>query len=445
MWIVVALVVATIVAGGLRHRFYSQWFRLPSNRSDLLPSRDATTRGEVTLDAGGVQIPPGTLAHYSVLLRLTLRARLSGHLFDPYVEMRAGKIVMRQYFERGATGERYLNLSPMFQDDELCASMSRIALRARGLRWKLRGTLETFPVPRFEGARILVLAPHPDDAELAGFGVYMGRNAWVATITAGERSGASPAAQLRRVEESLAVPRLASVPPEQTISLAFPDGTLASMHRDPSTAFRLACEESQPRAQLRALNVVPRFRVAAPDCRWEDLVGELRALLAHARPDIVVAPHPLLDSHPDHVFTAVALETAMRQSNIYPELFLYVVHIAGAPMHPPGGFASVVGLPPLRHAEWVAEQIHSHPLDAVARLIKRQSLLAMSAVRESAGLASETPDRASAVRRLRNRLAGVGAYPASLLRRADRPNEIYYRVRGSEFAALVGRLRATDL
>ena len=92
-------------------------------------------------------------------------------------------------------------------------------------------------------------------------------------------------------------------------------------------------------------------------------------------------------------------------------------------MHPPGGFASVVGLPPLRHAEWVAEQIHSHPLDAVARLIKRQSLLAMSAVRESAGLASETPDRASAVRRLRNRLAGVGAYPASLLRRADRPNE----------------------
>ncbi len=444
MWIVIALLVAAVIAGGLRRHFYAQWFRLPSNRSDLLLSLDGTRHGEVRIDAGGVQIPPGTLAHHSVLLRLTLRSRLSGHLFDPYVEMRMGKFATRQYFERGATGDRYLNLTPLFQDGEDCASISRIALRARGLRWNLSGTLEAFPAPRFDGARILVLAPHPDDAELAGFGVYRERNAWVATITAGEKSGASMAAQLRRVEESVAVPRLASVPCERAITLAFPDGALASMHRNPAAAFRLACEDRLPRARLRALNVLPRFQEAAADCRWEDLVAELRALLAHSRPDIVVAPHPLLDSHPDHVFTAVALEAAMRQSELHPELFLYAVHIAGAPMHPPGDFASVVSLPPLRHAEWIAEQIHSHTLDSAARDAKRRSLLAMSAVRESAGLGPEIRGRQSALRRWRNRLAGVGANPASLLRRADRPNEIYYRVRGSKFAELVSRLRADE-
>lgn len=441
-WIAGALVIAGMAAAVLRSHFYTPWFRLPRERSDQLPSRDGASRLEVTLGADSVRLP-ASLAGHSVLLRLTLHTRLSGHLFDPYIEMRARNVTLRQYFERGATGERYLNLSPMFQHGELQGPTIRIALRARGVRWKSNGTLESFPAPRLDGARVLVLAPHPDDAEVAAFGMYAEHDAWIATITAGEKAGAAVTPS-RRLEESLAVPQLASVPPGRIVSLAYPDGALAGMHRDPSAAFRLACEKTRSRATLRALNVVPEFRVATADCNWGDLIADLCTLLAHARPDIVVAPHPLLDSHSDHRFTALALEAAMRRSDFFPELFLYAVHIEGAPMHPQGDVASVVGLPPIHAAEWVADQIHSHPLKPAMRLAKRRSLLAMSAIRRSAGLAREAGDRQPFARRLRNRLAGLGAYPANLLRRADRPNEIYYRVRGREFAVLVARLTTRD-
>jgi LmbE family N-acetylglucosaminyl deacetylase len=444
MWIAAALVVSVLGAGALRHHLHARWFRLPSRRCDRLPSSDAT-RSEITLDEDGVQLPAATFAGQSVMLRLTLRARLLGVLFDPYIEIRAGRGVTRQYFERGASGERYLNLSSVFQGHEIPAAASHVSLRSRGLRWETNGTLESFSAPRLEGARILVLAPHPDDAELAALGTYAGRDAWVVTITAGERASKTSAGQpRRRIEESLEVPRLASIRPEHIVSLAYPDGALAAMYRDPSAVFRLACEESQPRAGLRALNTVPQFRLAQADCRWTELIDELRALLDHVRPDIVVAPHPLLDSHPDHVYTAVALEAAMRNSGTFPELFLFAVHIAGAPMHPPGDLDSMVGLPPLRHDEWIAEQIHSQPLDADLRLTKRRSLLAMSAVRESAGLEPAAFGRESGLFRWLNRLAGLGAYPASLLRRADRPNEIYYRVHGQRLAALLERLPAGD-
>jgi LmbE family N-acetylglucosaminyl deacetylase len=270
-------------------------------------------------------------------------------------------------------------------------------------------------------AAILVLAPHPDDAEIAAFGLYAHSRAWVATVTAGERgSGLLPAdipasershrAAELRVGDSLTVPQIGEIPPERRVNLVYPDGALQAMFREPSREFALACEPQLSRAQLRARNPVPEFQQGGSGCTWDALVEDLGRLLAHSQPDIIVCPHPG-DSHPDHVFTTVALERALsRSGGKRPLLLLYAVHHAAAPKHPFGPTDAVVGLPPGMDATWAVDAVYSLELGMRQLRGKRQALESMFATR----------------------------WPG-LFRRAWRPNEIYYVLRGEQLSAAIGQ------
>ena len=149
-----------------------------------------------------------------------MRATLLGAFVDPFIEVCFGSINYRQYFERGVSGRRYLNLSPIFQAVQQRAPAVRVRLRGRSIAWGHAGTLELFDSPSIERATRLVLAPHPDDAEIAAFGIYSERLTWVATVTAGELGlptastpissgpdGVRWAARIR-VWDSLTVPQL---------------------------------------------------------------------------------------------------------------------------------------------------------------------------------------------------------------------------------------------
>jgi hypothetical protein len=161
------------------------------------------------------------------------------------------------------------------------------------------------------------------------------------------------------------------------------------------------------------------FREGNPGCTWNNLVDELRMLLELTQPDIVVCPHPLVDIHSDHVFTTVALDRAMHGvQGKRPLLFLYVVHNRGAPSYPFGPAESLVGLPPGGYNGWVADSIYSHPLESDMQQAKYFAVEAMK-------------QEISAF------LSGMSRDPTSFLRRAPRPNEIYYVVRGDMLSELI--------
>src|SRR5581483_7318076 len=103
--------------------------------------------------------------------------------------------------------------------------------------------------------------------------------------------------------------------------LVFPDGQLERMHREPARPFHLGCEESLGRRELRSWNPQAQWRTGTESCTWNELIGELRVLLQQAHPDIVVCPHPALDTHPDHIFTTVALDQALRELGRAPSIF----------------------------------------------------------------------------------------------------------------------------
>jgi LmbE family N-acetylglucosaminyl deacetylase len=431
-----------------RVRGYGRQFHLPTRRTDrLVCSVDPRTIA-VVLRSDGFELPlEPDLTGCTVLLQLSVRANPGGRLLDPYVEFGAGERAFRQYFERGAMGQRYLNLSPLFQGEEVGESR-HVGLRARRLRWGSEAHVLIYPTRKVGPASALVLAPHPDDAEIAAFGLYATHPSWIVTLTAGEKSVAqlpadtsagkrAASAAALRVSDSLLVPGFGKVPPDRRVNLVFPDGKLESMHREPTRPFFLGCAESLGRSELRSWNLHAQWRTGPESCTWNELIDELRALLQAAQPDMVVCPHPGLDTHPDHIFTTVALEQAMRELPWAPLIFLYVVHHRGAPAYPFGPAESVAGPLPGESPEWIAESVYSHPLEPGLRKTKLAALQSMYATADARGRSVRR-----LIRCVADRLAGIDRGPVNLLRRGPRPNELFYVLRGGQLGELVGRALA---
>ena len=90
-----------------------------------------------------------------------------------------------------------------------------------------------------------MIAPHPDDAEIAAFGLYADRQASVVTVTAGNagdmnyRASVSDPAEhyalkgYLRAVDSVTVPWQGNIPPERTANLGYFDGRLDAMYLAP--------------------------------------------------------------------------------------------------------------------------------------------------------------------------------------------------------------------
>jgi LmbE family N-acetylglucosaminyl deacetylase len=489
-----ALTAACLLALGVRRRRYRGALRGTSRRDDVFPTRLRPAMFEVAPGTAGFELPPGVGRDgQTVFLHLSVASTLLGRLFDPSIALafrpaggnpvapRATRGIAFatpevgdwhfQCFERGARGMRYLNLSPLFERRAAGPeeARGRIELNGRFLRWSSRGALLLFPpVPaEVEEGTCLVLAPHPDDAEIAAFGMYARRpkRAWVVTVTAGERGSAalSPLiatdARARwhgdvRVQDSLSIPpALAGVPPAQCGNLVYPDGRLEEMWRAPDQPFALACEAELPRAVLRARN--PRTLLADPgpaggvmaSCTWNGLVAELGRLLESVKPGVVLCPHPSIDTHADHVFTAVALAAALRAvATPRPAIWLYAVHVRDLPMHPFGPPEAIASLPPGGASSSevggsLADAIVSLPLSPDLRRAKYLAIEAAHDLRHQEELGPRTVGQLFCLvkREISSFLASLPPNPQSFLRRAPRPNEIYYLVSPDSLADLVRR------
>ena len=116
-------------------------------------------------------------------MALRIKSTWLGRFIDPVVELSGGADPDRQTFERGVDGLRYLNLT----GQALALSQGELRLRGRFCRLLGEPVLSAFEHPDYSRQRVMVIAPHADDAELAAFGLYSGaEQSWIVTITAGE-------------------------------------------------------------------------------------------------------------------------------------------------------------------------------------------------------------------------------------------------------------------
>lgn len=369
------------------------------------------------------------------VLGLRVRAKWSGWWFEPCIRIHAGPVIDRQCFERGAKGLRYLLLP------EDVGAKTRLKLEGEHLRWSAQSaTLWLFERPDPADARVAVLAPHPDDAEIAAFGVYSTRPAYVITMTAGNyvdglyssiHADAAIQDALRgevRSWDSLAVPLWGGVPADRVVNLGYLTHSLAEFYKAAraDTAPPPGFADPPGRFRQGAVNTLLGGRPAAAS--WDSVVADLVAVLEAARPDVVVSPHPAMDSAADHQYTTIAmLEALTRLGDDSITLWLYTNHHTQSEHFPFGPSDTSVTLPPWFGSGRFAS-LHSYRLDESRQMAKLFALEAMHDLRGPPLRLTGGPAKVFADR-LRQAIDSVRRDPVgdySYFRRAVRPNELFF-------------------
>jgi glycosyltransferase involved in cell wall biosynthesis/LmbE family N-acetylglucosaminyl deacetylase len=370
----------------------------------------------------------------SCVLELGVRASLVGTIFDPSLEIAADGYRDVQYLERGVRGIRFFNLTRLI--GTMGSNGGTIKLTGRDMRWLAKSARLHLCSERLAAAdRILVIAPHPDDAEIAAFGLYADTNATVVTLTAGDATSLNShlsrtSVAKVRVLNSITVPQYGDVCPERAINLCLPDGRLAEMYKDPHREFGdLGQSTSNVFADLRKLNRSSLLRDDS-NCSWASLVRELRHVIAQTKPTIIVTPHPWLDPHPDHICSTAAVCQALEAtSEARCRFFLYTVHNRRSELWPFGPAGSGVALLPVFSDDIMcASGFYSHSLSTDRQRDKFLALEAMYDIRNIEWPTSSPTDiaRRRLCAELRGLAHGMGSNPTSYLRRAVRPDEFFF-------------------
>ena len=313
--------------------------------------------GRLTLSNEAALDEPDTL-----ILALSVRSNWLGRFFDPSIAIETSRPDSAsardcQVFERGAKGVRYLNLTGFG------GFLRESGLRLQGRHCHLDGEPRLWRVKHsdFRQKRVLVVAPHADDAELAAFGLYsQAKEAWVVTLTAGEvgaehyeRMGlsVSEAARLKgrlRAWDSIAAPIWAGVPAGRSIQLGYFCMRLSAMREAPDAAVASIQADLRDTRFFRAFNSVRLASDGNGVPSWNNLLADLREIVLMAKPEVVVLPHSFLDPHPDHVTAHAAVREALTGLAWRPETLLcYAIHLHDNDRWPMGAAHSGVALPPV--------------------------------------------------------------------------------------------------
>jgi exo-1,4-beta-D-glucosaminidase len=348
----------------------------------------------------------------------------------PWIEIAAGSGALRQYLDEGANGLRWLNLTGLRSQ---LTGGAVVTLRGHGVTIDPgKATIRTFANQLDLGKRILIIAPHPDDAEIAAFGLYAGRNATIVTVTAGNAGDATykdnvadPAAQYQlkgylRAVDSVTVPWQGGIPPERAYNLGYFDARLKTMRERPDAVVPEMYGPNQDVAPYRRANISRLLPNGSRTSTWGHLVEDLERILRDTKPEIVVMPHPMLDTHLDHQYAAVAVNDALERWNGKPAFLLYTNH-ASENRYPFGPSDSAVSVPPWSGREIPIESIYSYSLTPDLQRRKLFALESMHDLRLSPAEQAACGDPNAPRRPDYPRIADV-----DYLRRAPRPDEIFF-------------------
>ena len=334
------------------HLFYSPKDDYQYSFPPYTPQPKVHLSGEhLRLDDGVMLVDDATL-----VLALRIKSTWLGRFLDPVVELNGGDNPDRQTFERGVDGLRYLNLTGQAQ------VLSKGELRLRGRFCRLLGepVLWAFEHPDYSRQRVMVIAPHADDAELAAFGLYSrARESWIVTLTAGEIEAEHyqqmgldgvEASRLKgslRAWDSVSVPLWGGVPQERCIQLGYFCLQLPAMQSAPTEAV------TSREAQLGDTRYFRRFNPFALGSdvdglpTWNNLLADLSELIDRIQPQVIVLPHPTFDPHPDHLCSQQAVMQALNGTAWQPETLLhYANHLHDNDRWPMGDAGTGVALPP---------------------------------------------------------------------------------------------------
>lgn len=312
----------------------------------------ATPQCPVRLVNGLLQVTGEFDPAQTLVLQVRVKSHWLGRFIDPQVMIGDD----RQDFERGVDGVRFLNLS----GQGVALAAGTLKLQGRVCSLDPQATLYALSNPDFALQRLMIIAPHADDAELAAYGLYSrASEVAIVTLTQGEieadtyRDMGLDKAQAARLKgrlrswDSQAVPLWGGVPQQQCFQLGYFCLRLAEMAQQPEQIFGSKESGDTDIREMRRHNAMRLPGDVDGQPHWRNLVADLARLLEQQRPQVVLTPHPELDPHADHVASTRALMEAIELSSWRPQtLLLYANHLHDNDRWPMGPASYGIALPP---------------------------------------------------------------------------------------------------
>lgn len=314
----------------------------------------------IAFDESSFEVPASLLSGYTVLLKVRVSSHLGGKVFDPFIDIKnaSGKR-QQQYFERGCFGVRYVNLTPSVE--RLSSQNNKLALSGTYCSFDTRNAeLITFKKPELNGKKVMVIAPHADDAEIAAFGLYRHTDSMVVTVTAGEAEPETfsqycedqrEAALLKgrvRAWDSVSIPKWGGLKEGRAINLGYFCKRLQAMYENPDQTVGSEHADIVDARIFREFNSVKLRSDEHGGSSWRQLVDDLSELLESFQPDFIVTPHLTVDPHSDHHYSTLAIQEALaetRQTQV--QMLFYANHLKGTDMYPFGPAGTLCSLPPI--------------------------------------------------------------------------------------------------
>jgi len=347
---------------------------------------------ELYITDNKITLPIANFNNQTAFIKLKVNTSLLGKFFQPSIKITTSNKQVTHYFEHGAEGIRYLNISDILESNiqTLNITGNRIKIDDQKIE------LFLFKNINIDKAKILIIAPHPDDAEIAAYGIYAKnpKNSFIITITAGEAgyfkyndiyndpSKHSLKKGEIRTWNSVTVPLLSGVPIENSLNLGYFDTTLKEMFANDTA---IICSKYIKTANIntfRKLNISMLKDSLKGTSNWVSLVDNLKFLILKIKPDIIVTPHPQIDSHPDHHYATIAIAQALKELKINKgHLFLYTNHFSLCEFYPYGKEGNPITLPPYFKSDLYFNSVFSNSLTKSQQQDKIFALEAMNDLR----------------------------------------------------------------
>ncbi len=363
----------------------------------------------------------------SLFAKIDISFNLLSYFLKPYIEIED----VKHYFEYGAKGIRYLNISHL-ADQNIMLKLKNIKLLNREV-----------PIYGYQNhinlsEKILILAPHADDAEIAAFGLYKtAENVTIVTTTAGEhgicnycdiykndRTKQSLKKAELRIFDALCVPLLGNVKIQNSLTLGYFGGSLKWMSEHQNEIASSFVDGINDMNRFRKVSHATINLPSKVNPTYNHFLNDIKNIIEQIEPDIIITPHPSIDSHPDHKYTTLSLIEALKNSNKKPKLLLYTNHLKLSETYPIGAINSSVTLPP-NNKEFYFDSVYSFKLDDDLQIDKFFALEAIHDLRDSLIFISIKKSLKHLNKMIKRKVTGKDK---SYYKRAVKANELFYVV-----------------
>ncbi len=408
--------------------------------------RNTSIQASVQITTNGFVWPDIETDWDTGFLKLSLNSSLLGKFLNPSIKIQYEDLIIKQCFEHGLKGVRYVNISQLSSFNQIQGN--KISLKGCYISWMPQSAdIVLFKNDNLENERILVVAPHPDDAEMAAFGLYSHKDTFIATVTAGEagehkykeiytdKEKHYSAKGKLRAWDSITIPLLGGISPLRSFNMGYFDQTLEKMYFNPTKEVNSLYIQTSDVNTFRQFNVSNMLSVESQKATWNNLISDFASILKRINPKVIVTTHPLLESNTDHQFASIALLNALKESDLENgKLYLYTTNHNHFTKFYPFGFSdSTVSLPPYFDNSNSFRNFYSHALTPDQQNEKIFVLEAMHDLRQTPPLSFKWLLNICRWR-IEDWIMGIDN---NVINKFVRPNELFYIIPFEESEELV--------